>query len=146
LQPWQPKPKPDSESSLKVSIPYCSRLKNVCAGVTIYLTSALLQLRGCCDDGSAIRSRSTQCSAEKRKDDKSSAWESFLRGAGLKSMDSFVDSMDSAAAPRLLNVWTQQAFFLLAGGVTLILLVGLLSVSGQTGTAPSDPRCTLPWC
>lgn len=79
-------------------------------------------------------------------------------------MDSFVDSMDSTAAPRptkplsekdqairkqesaLLNVWTQQAFFLLAGGVTLILLVGLLSVSGQTGTAPSDPRCTLPWC
>lgn len=129
------------------------------------LTPSLLQLRGCSDDCSSGRSRATQCSAGKSKRSAGNAWESFMRGAGLKSMDSYVDSMDSPAAPRrtgkplsekdeairkqestFLNIWTQQAFFLLAGAFTLVLLVALLSVSGQTGTAPTDPRCTLPWC
>ena len=43
----------------------------------------------------------------------------------------------------LLNVWTQQGFFLLGGCVALLLM--LVFVVGAGGP-PSDPRCTLPWC
>jgi hypothetical protein len=78
-------------------------------------------------------------------------------------MDSFTDSPDEEA-PRmsngngkplsttennirkqeslLLNIWTQQVFFLVAGCSAFLMIVALVSASG----APSDPRCTLPWC
>jgi hypothetical protein len=44
---------------------------------------------------------------------------------------------------RLVNVWTQQAFFLAGGCAILVLLIVIVVGAGPP---PSDPRCTLPWC
>lgn len=102
------------------------------------------------------------CLAEKddRKDDRDwdNAWSSFKKGAGLDSADSYTDSPSERPPPRqnlstaqdkvrkqeslLLNLVSNQLFFLVAGGMVFLLLLGVLSVSGT----PSDPRCTLPWC
>lgn len=74
------------------------------------------------------------------------AWSNFKRGAGLDSVDSFTDSnSEKPAAPRnlstsqknirkqeslLVNIFSNQLFFLIAGGVVFALLLGILSVAG----------------
>ena len=91
-------------------------------------------------------------------------WSRFKKRANLPSMDDLVDrSPDTgASAPRatsqrplsprerqlreqesrLVNVWTQQTFFLACGCVVLLLLLLIIGF----GAPSSDPRCTLPWC
>lgn len=42
----------------------------------------------------------------------------------------------------LLNIWTQNSFFLVGAAITIFFL-GLLLFAGPP---PTDSRCTLPWC
>jgi hypothetical protein len=105
-----------------------------------------------------------RCAAERDKDDVSwdDAWSKFKKSAKLPDMSKHVDrplegnSSQSRSKHRLteqekqirrqestlLNVWTQQGFFLLCGCTVLLLLVLFVSA----GAPPKDPRCMLPWC
>jgi hypothetical protein len=114
-----------------------------------------------------ISSRLRCCSDGGKNDVKwDDAWSKFKRFSRLPDMDSIVDKNpgeSSGGIPRssgtrplgkserqirqqesaLLNVWTQQWFFLLCGcGVFVLLAVFVAGV----GPPPTDPRCTLPWC
>jgi hypothetical protein len=104
------------------------------------------------------KKRCLLCHAE--KDDKKKnlnwddAWSSFKRGAGLDGKDNFTDKPSSPGQnlPRsqqnlrkqeslLLNIVSNQLFFLVAGSMVFVLLLGILG-----SAAPRDPRCSLPWC
>lgn len=89
---------------------------------------------------------------------------SFKKQTGLKDVSSFVDK-DPGPVPetsrpgsprmsnreksirqqeqKLLNVWVQENFFIVAG---LTVVATLIVSTFLVGPPPSDSRCTLPWC
>jgi hypothetical protein len=87
----------------------------------------------------------------------------FKKRTGLKDANSFVDKdpgvkfNEKPASPKmsnreksirtqeqkLLNVWVQENFFIVAGISVVVTLIAFVFLMGAP---PEDSRCTLPWC